>query len=180
MNAGLGPVLVPLSGVLTGSTGALPPHITAALQSLAPGGAAFPQQATPFPSLPTQTIPAAIPSQQMSFLQQVAASQMLQQATAAAQQPPSSHVAEPRAVQAAPSSVAEIAPAVTGAVPSLVPSVIRAIASSAPASASLAALVPHVPQMTPPVNPAVVAAVAAAVAAKSETTSIAPGTMLLA
>ncbi|DBB17636.1 TPA: hypothetical protein ACH3X3_002680 [Trebouxia sp. C0006] len=148
---GLGPVLVPLSSVLAGATSHLPPHITAALQSLVPGGSAPSQQADP-PMPPIPTGPTA-----SQLFQQAAVSQLLQQATAAA-------AAQPQPNQASGSHMLQ-----TATSPWPATAVARPAASVAPAGASLAALVPHVPQVVPHMHPAVAAAIAASAAApKSE------------
>ncbi|DBA70283.1 TPA: hypothetical protein ACH3X2_012180 [Trebouxia sp. C0005] len=144
---GLGPVLVPLSSVLAGATSALPPHITAALQSLAPGGCAPPQHADP----PLPPVPQGPTASQLF--------QMPQSATAAAK-------AQPQPYQA---SGSHMPPAATFPWPAT--AVAGPAASAAPSGASLAALVPHVPQVAPHVHPAVAAAIAAAAGPKSEATA---------
>ncbi|KAA6417153.1 MAG: hypothetical protein FRX49_12908 [Trebouxia sp. A1-2] len=150
---GLGPVLVPLSSVLAGATSALPPHITAALQSLAPGGCAPPQHADP----PLPPVPQGPTASQL--FQNATVSQLLQQATAAAK-------AQPQPYQA---SGSHMPPAATFPWPAT--AVAGPAASAAPSGASLAALVPHVPQVAPHVHPAVAAAIAAAAGPKSEATA---------
>ena len=155
VRAGLGHVLVPLSSVLSGTATTLPPHITAALQSLAPGGAALPPPAPPLPVLPISQEPT--PTQ---LLQQLAVNQMLQQATAAAtahlpqQQASSNYMPQPATAQAAPRAVAAGSLAAA-------PAVAPPAASAAPAGASLAALVPHVSRVAQHVHPVVAAAIAA-------------------
>ena len=143
-------MLVPLSSVLAGATSHLPPHITAALQSLAPGGSAPPQHADP-PLPPVPTGPTA-----SQLFQHAAVSQLLQQPHQAS----GSHM-----LLAATSPW----PATAVAGPA---------ASAAPPGASLAALVPHVPQVVPHVHPAVAAAIAAAAAPKSEATAPSAGDWL--
>ena len=155
-------MLVPLSSVLAGATSHLPPHITAALQSLAPGGSAPSQHADPpLPPVPTE------PTTSQLF-QHAAVSQLLQQATAVAAAQPQSHQA----------SGSHMQPVATSAWP--VTAVAGPAASVAPSGASLAALVPHVPQVVPHVHPAVAAAIAAAAASKSEATAPSAGDWLLA
>ena len=147
--AGLGPVLVPLSSVIAGAAGVLPPHITAALQSLAPASSQPPQFAPPPPSAPIFQAPSA-----SNLLQQAAINQMLQQAA-----PPAPTAIAGQAAQ--PATAAEVVPAV-------------AARSGAPgvAGGSLAALIPHVPHMAPPAH---VTAASAAAAAKSEMTAPSAG-----
>lgn len=153
-------MLVPLSSVLAGATSHLPPHITAALQSLAPGGSAPPQHADP----PLPPVPTGSTANQL--FQHAAVSQLLQQATAAAAAQPQPHQASgSHMLQAATSPW----PATAVAGPA---------ASAAPPGASLAALVPHVPQVVPHVHPAVAAAIAAAAAPKSEATAPSAGDWL--
>ncbi|DBA79906.1 TPA: FACT complex subunit, variant 2 [Trebouxia sp. C0004] len=148
---GLGPVLVPMSSFLAGATSHPPPHILAALQSLAPGGSSPPQYADP-PLLPVPHGPTA-----SQLFQHAAVSQLLQQATAAAAAQLQPHQASgSHMLQAATSPW----PATAVAGPA---------GSAAPPGASLAALVPHVPQVVPHVHPAVAAAIAAAAVPKSET-----------
>ena len=153
--------MVPLSSVLAGATSHLPPHITAALQSLAPGGSAPPQHADP-PLPPAPTGPTA-----SQLFQHAAVSQLLQQATAVAAAQPQSHQA----------SGSHMQPVATSAWPAT--AVAGPAASAAPSGASLAALVPHVPQVVPHVHPAVAAAIAAAAAApKSEAAAPSAGDWL--
>ena len=157
VRAGLGHVLVPLSSVLSGTATTLPPHITAALQSLAPGGAALPPPAPPLPVLPMGISQEPIPTH---LLQQVAVNQMLQQATDAAtthlpqQQASSNYMPQPATAQAAPRAVAAGSLAAA-------PAVAPPAASAAPAGASLAALIPHVSLVAQHVHPVVAAAIAA-------------------
>ena len=132
---GLGPVLVPLSSVIAGASGVLPPHITAALQSLAPSLSNPPQYANPLPSAPIFQAGTA-----GNLLQQLAASQMLQQAAPLVPLAPAS--------QAAPAS-------------GLATAVVSRLSGAAPAGA-LAALVPHRPQIAPPVAHATAASASAA------------------
>ncbi|KAL3140499.1 hypothetical protein ABBQ32_005085 [Trebouxia sp. C0010 RCD-2024] len=138
---GLGPVLVPLSSVIAGASGVLPPHITAALQSLGPGGSAAPHFANTVPSAPVLPAPSA-----GQLLQQAAVNQILQQQAAAAFAPnPSSAQARPTAASTAGRGRLD------GGYPGVGPT-------------SLAALVPHVPS-PPHVAGSLAAAVAAAAAA---------------
>lgn len=152
--AGLGPVLVPLSSVIAGASGVLPPHITAALQSLGPGGSAAPHFANTVPSAPVLPAPTA-----GQLLQQAAVNQVLQQQAAAASAPnlPS---AQARAAAASTAGKARLG----GGYPGVGPT-------------SLAALVPHVPS-PPHVAGSLAAAVAAAAAAaaKSEAPTASAGT----
>ncbi|KAL3158372.1 High mobility group [Trebouxia sp. C0009 RCD-2024] len=142
--AGLGPVLVPLSSVIAGASGVLPPHITAALQSLGPGGSAAPHFANTVPSAPVLPAPTA-----GQLLQQAAVNQVLQQQAAAASAPnlPS---AQARAAAASTAGKARLG----GGYPGVGPT-------------SLAALVPHVPS-PPHVAGSLAAAVAAAAAAAAK------------
>lgn len=153
--AGLGPVLVPLSSVMAGACGVLPPHITAALQSLGPGGngSAPPQPPNMLPSAPV--LPAPSVSQ---LLQQAAVNQVMQQVAAAAP-----NMSSGQAVQSN-SGVGTTAGRGRLAAPH--PGV---------ASTSLAALVPHVPQLAPPPHATAAMPVAAA-AAKSEASAPSAGT----
>lgn len=80
-------MLVPLSSVIAGASGVLPPHITAALQSLGPGGSAAPHFASTVPSAPVMPAPSA-----GQLLQQAAVNQILQQQAAAS--PPSASYAQ--------------------------------------------------------------------------------------
>ena len=149
--AGLGPVLVPLSSVIAGATGVLPPHITAALQSLGPGGIAAPHFANTVPSAPVLPAPTA-----GQLLQQAAVNQILQQqAAAAAAAAPNQSSAQARATAASTAG--------------------RGYAGVGPTS--LAALVPHVPS-PPHVAGSLAAAVAAA--AKSQAPAASAGTAFTA
>ena len=148
--AGLGPVLVPLSSVIAGAAGVLPPHITAALQSLAPASSQPSQSSYPPPSAPIVQAPSA-----SNLLQQAAVNQMLQQAA-----PP------------APSATAGLA-AHQATAGEATTAVAARLGGGAPgvAGGSLAALIPHVPHMTLPAH----AAAASAAAAKSEITAPSAG-----
>ena len=137
---------------MAGACGVLPPHITAALQSLGPGGNC-PQPPNMLPSAPV--LPAPSVSQ---LLQQAAVNQVMQQVAAAAP-----NMSSGQAVQSS-SGVGTTAGRGRLAAPH--PGV---------ASTSLAALVPHVPQLAPPPHATAAMPVAAA-AAKSEASAPSAGT----
>lgn len=150
--AGLGPVLVPLSSVIAGASGVLPPHITAALQSLGPGGSAAPHFANTVPSAPVLPAPSA-----GQLLQQAAVNQILQQQAAAAFAPnPSSAQARPTAASTAGRGRLD------GGYPGVGPT-------------SLAALVPHVPSPPHVAGSLAAAVAAAAAAAKTEAPAASAG-----